>query len=94
MIPAALGMSLGEILLLAVVAYLVLGPRKLPEMARRAAQIMAELRRANNDFRRSLDREISAIEVVDQPLPSASAPATAAPGIRTAATAAQEEGKN
>lgn len=59
-------MSFGELLFLAVLALLVFGPRKLPEMARALAKIMAELRKASNEFRYSLEDEIRNIEVAEQ----------------------------
>ena len=52
-----------ELLCLVVLAYLVFGPRKLPEMARFFAKTMAEIRRAGNEFRYSLEDEIRKIEV-------------------------------
>lgn len=60
------GMSFGELLFLAMLALLVFGPRKLPEMARAAAKIMAELRKASNEFRFSLEDEIRSIEVAER----------------------------
>jgi len=59
-------MSFGELLFLAMLALLVFGPRKLPEMARAAAKIMAELRKASNEFRFSLEDEIRSIEVAER----------------------------
>jgi len=63
-VPArpAVNMSF-ELLCLVVLAYLVFGPRKLPEMARFFAKTMAEIRRAGNEFRYSLEDEIRKIEV-------------------------------
>ena len=58
-------MSFGELLFLAILALLVFGPRKLPEIARNMAKIMAELRRASNEFRYSLEDEIRNIEVTE-----------------------------
>lgn len=56
-------MSFGELVFLAILALLVFGPRKLPEVARAVARIMTELRRASNEFRYSLEDEIRNIEV-------------------------------
>lgn len=52
--------SLGtmELLLIAVVALVVFGPRKLPTMARKAGSMMRELRSVSNDFRTTWEREI------------------------------------
>ena len=49
-----------ELLLIMVVALLVFGPRKLPKLGRTIGKAMGEFRRASNDFRSSLEREIDA----------------------------------
>lgn len=55
-------MSFSEIIFLSVLALLVFGPRRLPEIARLVGKTMGELRRASNDFRNSLEEEIRNIE--------------------------------
>ena len=47
-----------ELLLIMVVALLVFGPRKLPQLGRTIGKAMGEFRRASHDFRNSLEREI------------------------------------
>ncbi|MGH9479492.1 MAG: twin-arginine translocase TatA/TatE family subunit [Terriglobales bacterium] len=71
-------MSFGELLFLAILALLVFGPRKLPEIARTVARVMADLRRAGNEFRYSLEDELHTVEMSDpkpsrklQPVPAA-----------------------
>ena len=59
-------MSFGELLFLAMLALLVFGPRKLPEVARTVARVIAELRRASNEFRYSLEDEIRGIEITER----------------------------
>ena len=51
--------SLGtwELLLIAIVALVVFGPRKIPEMARKAGKLMAELRSVSDDFKSTWERE-------------------------------------
>lgn len=49
-----------ELLLIMVIALLVFGPRKLPQLGRTIGKAMGEFRRASNDFRSSLEREIEA----------------------------------
>ena len=44
-----------EMLLIGVVALLVFGPKRLPELARSMGKGLAEFRRASNDLRRSID---------------------------------------
>ncbi|MGH9466255.1 MAG: Sec-independent protein translocase subunit TatA/TatB, partial [Terriglobales bacterium] len=66
----ALSMSFGELLFLLILALLVFGPRKLPEIARTVAKVMTDLRRASNEFRYTLEEEIHKIEVTEHPAPS------------------------
>ena len=51
-----------EIAFLLFVAYLVLGPRKLPEIARALGKGLAELRRASNELKSSLEEEITNLD--------------------------------
>jgi len=57
--------SLGgpELLLILVVALLVFGPKKIPELSRTIGRGIAEFRRATNDFKSTLEREVSAADV-------------------------------
>lgn len=59
-------MSFGELLFLGILALLVFGPRRLPEMARTLAKFMTELRRASNEFRYSLEDEIRTLEMSER----------------------------
>ena len=43
-------MSGGEMILIALVALLVLGPQKMSEVARKAGKMMNEVRRVSSDF--------------------------------------------
>lgn len=48
------GLGFQEIALVFVVALLVFGPNKLPELARGLGKSLAEFRRASNDLRRTI----------------------------------------
>jgi TatA/E family protein of Tat protein translocase len=48
------GLGFAEILVILVVALLVFGPDRLPELARSLGRGLAEFRRASNDLRRSV----------------------------------------
>ncbi len=52
--------SLGfpELLVIFVVALIVFGPRKLPELGRSLGKSLAEFKRASNELRNTLDEEI------------------------------------
>ena len=51
-----------EIGFLLFIAYLLFGPKKLPEIARTLGKGMAELRRASDELKRSLEEEISNLD--------------------------------
>jgi len=57
--------SLGfqEILLILVLALLIFGPRKLPEIGRPLGKSLAEFRRATNELKRSIETEVQAEEI-------------------------------
>ncbi len=46
----------GEILLILVVAFLIFGPNKLPEMSRKLGKTMNDFKRASNDIRREIQQ--------------------------------------
>ena len=52
------GIGMPELLVILVVALLVLGPKKLPEIARSLGRGMAEFRRASNEFTRTLSASL------------------------------------
>lgn len=49
-----------ELLVIMVIALLIFGPRKLPELGRSIGKGLSEFKRASNDLRRSLEDEINA----------------------------------
>ena len=51
-----------ELLIIFVIALLIFGPRRLPELGRSLGRTMAEFRRATNELSSTLDREIEAEE--------------------------------
>jgi len=53
----SLGMS--EILLILVVALIIFGPRKLPQLGRTLWESLAQFRRASEDFKRTWEQEIT-----------------------------------
>jgi sec-independent protein translocase protein TatB len=49
------GMGMPEIILILAIALIVLGPKKLPEIAKSLGRGIAEFRKATQDFKESLD---------------------------------------
>jgi len=56
-------MSFSETIFLFILALIVFGPKKLPEIARQAGRLLAELRRASNEFKSQIETEIAHLEV-------------------------------
>lgn len=67
----SLGMP--EILMILAVALIVFGPRRLPEIGRTIGKTLAELRRATDDLKHTIEREVQA-EEIKQIVPSMMAP--------------------
>ena len=65
--------SLGfpELLVIFVIALIVFGPRKLPELGRSLGKSLAEFKRASNELRNTLDEEIRLDEQKTAPPPPA-----------------------
>ena len=63
-----------------VVALIVFGPRKLPELSRKLGKSLSEFRRASDDFKRTWEREVALDEVTPkagEPIPSIMPPTVA-----------------
>jgi len=48
-----------ELILIGVVALIFLGPRKMPEIARKIGKIMAEFRSTTSEFKQTWEREVN-----------------------------------
>ena len=55
-----------ELLLILVIALIVFGPRKLPEMGKSLGKMLVEFRRASNEFKRTIEDEVEAEKVREQ----------------------------
>jgi sec-independent protein translocase protein TatB len=58
-------MSFGETIFLFVLALVVFGPKKLPEIARQVGRYLNEFKRASNEFRSQIEQEISHLDRED-----------------------------
>jgi sec-independent protein translocase protein TatB len=56
------GLSFGEIVIIAVLALLLLGPERLPEAAKTLGKGLRDLRKATDDIKGQVEREIYADE--------------------------------
>jgi sec-independent protein translocase protein TatB len=69
-------MSFSETIFLFVLALVVFGPKKLPEIARQIGKYMNEFKRASNEFKAQIEQEIAHLEVENKQtiLPPSPAP--------------------
>ena len=71
-----------ELFLIMVIALIVFGPRKLPEIGKSLGRMMVEFRRASNDFKRTIEEEVEADSrraALEPPRPALPIPAAAEP---------------
>lgn len=80
----------GELLVIALVALIVLGPQRLPDAARQAGRAMAELRRISSGFQTELHNAMAEVEASGARTPGVAAPLGAATDPAAAHTAASE----
>ncbi len=59
-----------EVVLILVIALIVFGPRKLPELGKSLGQAMAQFRRASEDFKRTWEQEVELERVRTDDSPS------------------------
>ena len=81
----SLGVSMGsigfpEMIVIFLVALLVFGPKRLPDLGRSIGRGLSEFRRASNDLKGSIEREI---ETLDHEVSSANIPKTPDAGADT-----------
>jgi Tat protein translocase TatB subunit len=72
-----------EVVLLFIAALLLFGPRRLPEIGRTLGKMVAEFRRATQDFKMNLEREVRMEELKDaiRPIETAPSPQALARGV-------------
>lgn len=91
-----IAMSFSETIFLFVLALVIFGPKKLPEIARQAGKLLNEFRRASNEFKSQIEQEIAHIEVeknrptpIPPPLGATSRTPASTPATLAAAPAAE-----
>lgn len=70
-----MGIGMPEVIVILVIALVVFGPRKLPELGKSFGQAMAQFRRASEDFKRTWEQEVE-LEQVRKPDAAAAASST------------------
>src|ERR1700751_4399454 len=78
---------IGDSAFIFILALILFGPKKLPELARQLGKLMGEFRRASNEFRMQMDEELRIAEQEEQQKKIApmEAAAPAAPALEAAA---------
>ncbi len=56
------GIGMPELIVIFIIALIVIGPKKLPDLARSLGKGLAEFRRASEDFKQNVNDEVKAHE--------------------------------
>src|SRR6202022_5074320 len=62
-------LSFGETIFLFLLALIIFGPKKLPQIARQVGKALNEFRRASNEFKAQIEQEIANLEHDSPPHP-------------------------
>ena len=89
------GIGMTELMVICAIGLIVLGPKRLPELARSLGRTMAEFRRASTDLRKEFTDVAEDARITPERLPQVSdeppqAGVTADPAATTTATARSE----
>jgi sec-independent protein translocase protein TatB len=60
-------MSLPDTVFIFVLALIIFGPKKLPEIGRQLGKLVGEFRRASNEFKFQIEEELRQVELTDRP---------------------------
>ena len=52
----------GEIFIILVVAFIIFGPQKIPEIARKLGKGINEMKKATNDIKREINNEVNKVK--------------------------------
>jgi len=88
--PVRLGtFGVGDTLLIVVVALIVFGPKKLPEISRQVGKLLYEFRKASNDFKFQIEEELRASEQAERQKELSAQAAVSQPATPVAITAGE-----
>ena len=80
------GIGMPEMIIILVIALIVIGPNKLPELAKSLGKGLAEFKKASEDFQKNVREEASKSDEKDAaPAPAQVAAAAPAPHVETPA---------
>src|ERR1700758_4233222 len=81
--------GVGDTLLIVVVALIVFGPKKLPEISRQIGKLLYEFRKASNDFKFQIEEELRAAEQAERQKELTAQAATVQPATPVAIAAGE-----
>jgi sec-independent protein translocase protein TatA len=79
-----------EMIVIAVIALIIFGPRKLPELGKSLGKSIAEFKRASNELKNTLEEEIRTEELHDARKSAHIPPAASTPPVPPPAPASSE----
>ena len=82
------GIGMPELIIILVIALLVIGPHKLPELAKSLGKGLAEFKKASEDFQRNVQE--ASIKTEEKPASTVEKAAAAPPGEQVAAASPGE----
>ncbi|HUJ73917.1 MAG TPA: Sec-independent protein translocase protein TatB [bacterium] len=60
------GIGIGELMVILVIAVVVLGPKKLPQVARTSGKLYAQFKRTANDLRAQMEQEVRNLSEMEE----------------------------
>jgi sec-independent protein translocase protein TatA len=73
------GIGMPELIIILVIALIVIGPQKLPDLARSLGKGLAEFKRATEDFKQSVEDEVKTADEKERNAKDVAANETAEP---------------
>jgi len=80
----------GDYIFIFVLALILFGPKKMPELARQLGKLMGEFRRASNEFKMQMEEEMRVTERAEQEKKVAALEAAAPPPVYDATLTAED----
>lgn len=60
------GLGLSEIIVIAIIGLLVIGPDELPKLARNIGRLLNEIKRTSDDFSAEIKNQVKVVEDLDE----------------------------